>query len=50
VDNPEDSKRAQIGRAVFKQFNNTVVILDKQKRVTDKKMDKHTEQATGWAM
>jgi hypothetical protein len=36
VDKAEDSKRAQIGRAIFKQFN-TVVILDKQNRVTDVK-------------
>jgi energy-coupling factor transporter ATP-binding protein EcfA2 len=36
VDKAEDSKQAQIGRVIFKQFN-TVVILDKQNRVTDVK-------------
>ena len=36
VDGAEDSKQALIGRAIFKQFN-MVVILDKQKQVTDER-------------
>ena len=36
VDKKDDSERAHIGRSIFKQFD-TVVILDKQKRVTDAK-------------
>lgn len=36
VDRTEDSKRAKIGREIFKQFD-TVVILEDQKRATDKR-------------